>query len=63
MREHAFKNGFSLPPVYLPVPYSNIPYCPSCDPSVGVRYGLVSTDGSVSKRQLHVMSNTVPFRP
>jgi len=30
------------------------------DPSVGVRFGLVSTDGSdpdVSKRLLHVMSN------
>jgi len=26
-----YKKGFSLPPVYLPVPYSNIPYCLSCD--------------------------------
>ena len=29
MREQMYKKGFSLSPVYLPVPYSNIPYCPS----------------------------------
>ena len=28
MREQVYKKGFSLLPVYLPVPYSNIPYCP-----------------------------------
>jgi len=31
MREQVYKNGFSLSPVYLPVPYSNIPYCLLCD--------------------------------
>ena len=31
MREQVYKKGFSLPPVYLPVPYSNIPYCLSCE--------------------------------
>jgi len=40
MREQAFKKGFSLLPVYLPVPYSNIPYCPSCLFSLAyIKYG------------------------